>query len=39
MGFVNIPTDFMMVITPLIIFALEWKLCQFLFKKGIFFKI
>ena len=39
MGFANMPTGFMMVITPLVIFALEWKLCQFLFKKGIFFKI
>lgn len=39
MGMVNLPVGLMAIITSLIIFALEWKLCQFLFKKGIFFKI
>jgi predicted acyltransferase len=39
MGFVNVPTGLMVIITSLILFALEWKMCQFLFKKGIFFKV
>jgi predicted acyltransferase len=39
MGLVTIPTGLMAVITSLTIFAIEWKMCQFLFKKGIFFRI
>ena len=39
MGMVNIPTIVMAIITSLIIFFLEWSLCRFLYKKGIFFKI
>jgi predicted acyltransferase len=39
MSFVHFPTSIMYIITSLILFALEWKMCQFLYKKGIFFKI
>ncbi len=39
MGMVNTPAGLMGIITSLTIFILEWKLCQFLFKKGVFFKI
>ena len=39
MGMAHFPLGVMAIITSLIIFALEWKMCQFLFKKGIFFKI
>jgi predicted acyltransferase len=39
MSMVHVPTGLMMIITPLTLFALEWKMCQFLFKKGIFFRI
>ena len=39
MGMVNLPVGLMAIVTSLVIFALEWKLCQFLFRKGIFFKI
>jgi predicted acyltransferase len=38
-GLLYIPDPFMFVITSLTIFALEWKLCEFLYKKGIFFKV
>lgn len=39
MGIVNVPLGLMFVITSLITFALEWSMCRFLYKKGIFFKI
>ena len=39
MGIINIPLMVMSIITSLIIFALEWSLCKFLYRKGIFFKI
>jgi hypothetical protein len=39
MSMINIPTGLMAIITSLIIFALEWSLCRFLYRKGIFFKI
>jgi predicted acyltransferase len=39
MGLINIPTGIMSVITSLVLFALEWKMCEFLFRKGVFFKI
>jgi predicted acyltransferase len=39
MGILHFPDGLMAVITPLSIFALEWSMCRFLYKKGIFFKI
>ncbi len=39
MGMINIPIQVMAIITSLIIFSLEWALCRFLYRKGIFFKI
>lgn len=39
MGIVHTPHAIMLVITPLFIFALEWGLCYFLYRKKIFFKL
>ena len=39
MGIIHVPHGLMMIITSLAIFAFEWNLCKFLYKKGIFFKI
>jgi len=39
MGMAGFPLGVMGIITSLIIFALEWGMCWFLYKKGIFFKI
>lgn len=39
MGMINVPHGLMVIITSLVIFALEWSLCWFLYKKGIFFKV
>jgi len=39
LGLFDMPNGMMMIITSLTIFALEWKMCQFLFRKEIFFKI
>lgn len=39
MSMVNLPVWLVAIITSLVIFALEWNLCHFLFRKGIFFKI
>jgi predicted acyltransferase len=39
MSFASVPVPSMVVITSLTIFALEWKMCEFLFRKGIFFKV
>lgn len=39
MGIVHTPHVIMLVITPLFIFALEWGLCYFLYRKKIFFKL
>ncbi|HEY5916646.1 MAG TPA: DUF5009 domain-containing protein, partial [Chryseolinea sp.] len=39
MGMVNMPTILMGIITSLVIFALEWRLCKFLYDRRIFFKI
>jgi len=39
MSLINMPMGMMAIITSLAIFAVEWNMCQFLFKKGIFFKI
>jgi predicted acyltransferase len=39
MSMAHLPIGVMAIITSLTIFALEWKMCQFLFRKGIFFKV
>jgi predicted acyltransferase len=39
MGMINVPHALMAIITSLVIFTLEWNLCRFLYKKGIFFKV
>jgi predicted acyltransferase len=39
MSLVAVPHWLMMIITSLIIFALEWSLCYFLYKKKIFFRL
>jgi predicted acyltransferase len=39
MQLTNVPHSTMLLITSLIIFALEWGLCYFLYKKKIFFKL
>lgn len=36
---INLPHALIAIITSLVIFALEWNLCNFLYKKKIFFKI
>jgi predicted acyltransferase len=38
MGIVSLPNGMMMITTSLCIFALEWYLCYFLYKKKIFFR-
>lgn len=39
MQFVNAPEIFIGITSSLVIFTLEWYLCRFLYRKGIFFKI
>lgn len=39
MGMINVPHILMAIVTSLVIFTLEWHLCKFLYRKGIFFKI
>ncbi|MEO7992562.1 MAG: DUF5009 domain-containing protein [Chryseolinea sp.] len=39
MEMIHIPHALMAIITSFIIFLLEWSLCRFLFKNGIFFKV
>jgi hypothetical protein len=39
MGFINTPQMLSNIIASLCIFALEWGLCYFLYKKKIFFKL
>ena len=39
MEMVHMPENLMLIITALVIFALEWGLCYFLYKKRIFFKL
>jgi len=39
MEMIHVPENLMLIITALIIFALEWYLCYFLYKKRIFFKL
>ena len=39
MSLISMPLTPMSIITSLVIFALEWILCRFLYRNGIFFKI
>jgi predicted acyltransferase len=39
MEFINTPHMLMLIITSLCIFALEWLLCYFLYRKRIFFRL
>jgi putative effector of murein hydrolase LrgA (UPF0299 family) len=39
MNFTSIPESVQHIISPLAIFALEWGICYFLYKKKIFFKL
>ena len=39
MSIISVPLGLMGIITSLVIFLLEWGMCWFLYKKGIFFKI
>ncbi|MBS1981439.1 MAG: DUF5009 domain-containing protein [Bacteroidetes bacterium] len=39
MAFVSLPPLAMNLITSLVIFFIEWKMCEFLFRKKVFFKI
>lgn len=39
MDMIHMPPVPMGIITSLVIFTLEWNLCRFLYRKGIFFKI
>lgn len=39
MEMINVPHALMSIVTSLVIFSLEWNLCKFLYKKGVFFKI
>lgn len=39
LGFINTPETLSQIISSLCIFALEWGLCYFLYKKKIFFKL
>ncbi|MEY4929326.1 MAG: hypothetical protein RI909_50 [Bacteroidota bacterium] len=39
MGMINVPQALMAIITSLVIFAMEWGLCKFLYDKKIFFKV
>jgi predicted acyltransferase len=39
MGIINTPGTLKLIITSLCIFALEWLLCYFLYRKKIFFKL
>ena len=39
MRLASIPTPVTGVVAALAVFALEWKMCQFLYRRGIFFKV
>ena len=39
MGMADVSLSVMGIVTSLVIFALEWGMCWFLYRKGIFFKI
>ena len=39
MGMIHLPQGVQVIVTSLTLFALEWMMCRFLYRKGIFFKI
>ena len=39
MGMINMPAVLMGIITSLVIFALEWSMCRFLYERRVFFRI
>lgn len=39
MGMISVPQAGMAIVTSLAVFALDWSLCLFLYRKGIFFKL
>lgn len=39
MAMVQVPAGLAAIVTSLVIFGLEWGMCYFLYKKGIFFKV
>lgn len=39
MAMAHVPVAAMGMVTALVVFALEWKMCHFLYRRGIFFKI
>jgi hypothetical protein len=39
MSIIHVPLGLMGIVTSLVIFSLEWAMCRFLYRKGIFFKI
>ena len=39
MSIIHVPLGLMGILTSLVIFSLEWGMCRFLYRKGIFFKI
>ncbi|HLY68203.1 MAG TPA: hypothetical protein VKR53_00660, partial [Puia sp.] len=39
LGFINTPQTLLLILGSLSVFALEWLLCYFLYKKKIFFKL
>jgi predicted acyltransferase len=39
MAAVGVPSALMGIVTALVVFALEWELCYFLYRKGIFFRV
>jgi predicted acyltransferase len=39
MAMVRVPAAVMGIISALVVFALEWEMCHFLYRRGIFFKV
>src|ERR1700722_8337939 len=39
LGFINTPETLLLILSSLSVFAMEWLLCYFLYKKKIFFKL
>jgi predicted acyltransferase len=39
MAMASLPVAAMGIVSALVVFALEWKMCHFLYRRGIFFKI
>jgi hypothetical protein len=39
LGFIDTPETLLLILSSLSVFAMEWLLCYFLYKKKIFFKL